>query len=114
MTQENDIVLIYFEKKPLAYARIETITADRKKDWYLVKLLILSIPLQVVHWLLRDVYIDGAEFTMDGKTMRLEQVFSPPEDSTEEIAGAESRHDDAGEEDEPDARVIPFPTPPED
>jgi len=34
MTQENDIVLIHFEDKPLAYARIEEISPDIKKDWY--------------------------------------------------------------------------------
>ena len=77
MARENDIVLIYFEDKPLAFARIEEILADSKPNWYHVKLLLLQVPLQVVTWILRDVYINGAEFTMNGKRMRLEKIKSP-------------------------------------
>ena len=79
MAQENDLVLIYFEEKPLSYARIEEILPDSKPDWYHVKLLMLQIPPQFVTWILRAVYIDGAEFTMDGKRMRLEKVVVPEE-----------------------------------
>ena len=77
MTVENDLVLIYFEDKPLSFARIESILPDSKRDWYHVKLLLLQIPLQVVTWILKDVYISGTEFTMNGKKMRLEKVESP-------------------------------------
>ena len=77
MAKENDIVLIYFEDKPLVFARIEDILADSKPNWYHVKLLLLQVPLQVVTWILRDVYINGAEFTMNGKRMRLEKIKSP-------------------------------------
>lgn len=77
MTTENDIVLIYFEDQPLSYARIEQILPDNKPDWYHVKLLMLQVPLQVVTWILRDRYISGNEFTMNGKRMRLERVVSP-------------------------------------
>ncbi len=77
MARENEIVLIYFEDKPLVFARIENILADSKPNWYHVKLLLLQVPLQVVTWILRDVYINGAEFTMNGKRMRLEKIKSP-------------------------------------
>jgi len=77
MAVENDIVLIYFEDQPLVFARIEEILPDVKPNWYHVKLLMLQVPLQVVTWILRDVYINGDEFTMDGKKMRLELVKSP-------------------------------------
>ena len=77
MATENDLVLIYLEDEPLSFARIEDISADSKRDWYHVKLLLLQIPLQVVTWILRDVYIEGAEFTMQGKRMRLEKVVIP-------------------------------------
>ncbi len=77
MTTENDVVLIHFEDKPISFARIENIAPDIKKDWYHVKLLLLQDPLQVVTWILRDVYIEGAEFTMDGNRIRLEKVVSP-------------------------------------
>lgn len=77
MATQNDIVLIYLEDKPLSFARIEEILPDKKPDWYHVRMLLLQIPLQVITWILRDVYIDGAEFTMDGKRMRLEKVEVP-------------------------------------
>ena len=77
MAEENDLVIIYLEDKPLAFARIEEILPDSKANWYHVKLLILQLPLQMVTWILRDSYIDGAEFTMEGKKMRMERVASP-------------------------------------
>ena len=79
MAKENDVVLVYFEDQPISFARIEDISPDVKKDWYHVKLLLLQVPFQVVTWILRDIYIDGQEFTMEGKRIRLEQVVSPPE-----------------------------------
>ncbi len=80
MAKENDIVLIYLEDQPLSFARIEEILADSKPDWYHVRLLLLHMPLQVVTWILKDVYINGDEFTMNGKRMRLEEVKAPAED----------------------------------
>ncbi len=77
MATENDIVLIHFEDQPLSFARIEAILPDDKPDWYHVKLLMLQVPLQVVTWILRDRYIMGDEFTMNGKRMRLERVVCP-------------------------------------
>ena len=79
MAQENDLILIYFEDKPLSFARVEEILPDSKPDWYHVKLLMLQIPPQFVTWILRDVYIAGAEFTMNEKRMRLEKVVVPEE-----------------------------------
>ena len=80
MATINDIVLIYMEGSPLAFARIESIDPDHKRGWFHVKLLLLQIPLQVVTWILRDVYIDGEIFTMGGKEMRLEKVECPQEE----------------------------------
>ncbi len=81
MAKENDIVLIHFEDQPLSFARIEEILPDNKPDWYHVKLLMLQVPLQVVTWILRDRYIMGDEFTMNGKRMRLERVVCPETES---------------------------------
>jgi hypothetical protein len=80
MATINDIVLIYMEGSPLAFGRIESIDPDHKRGWFHVKLLLLQIPLQVVTWILRDVYIDGEIFTMGGKEMRLETVECPREE----------------------------------
>ena len=79
MAQENDLVLIYLEDKPLIFARIEGILADHKPDWFHVKLLLLQIPPQVVTWILRDTYVNGTEFTMNGKRMRMEKIVVPEE-----------------------------------
>jgi hypothetical protein len=77
MAKENDVVLIYLENQPISFARIEDISPDVKKDWYHVKILMLQLPLQVATWILRDIYIDGQEFTMGGKSVRLEPVVCP-------------------------------------
>ena len=74
MAIENDVVLIYFEDKPAVFARIEAIRPDIKKNWYQVTLLLLTIPTQIVTWILLDEYINGSPFTMDGKPVRLEKV----------------------------------------
>ena len=79
MAKENDVVLVYFEDKPLIFARIEKILPDVKPDWYHVKLLILQVPLYSVTWILKDTYIDGEEFTMSGKRVRMEIVVCPEE-----------------------------------
>lgn len=85
MAEEKDIVLIYLEEAPLSFARIEDIQPDHKKNWYHVTLLLLQVPLQVVTWILKNDYINGAEFTMQGKRMRLERVESPaPTPSTKD------------------------------
>lgn len=94
MTDVNDIVLIYIEDKPQAFARVEAIEPDVKRGWYHVKLLLLQVPLMVVTWILRDVYIEGETFTMEGKPMRLERVKSPesrekPVGQSEKEAGGE-------------------------
>jgi len=77
MAKETDVVLLYFEDKPLIFARIEKILPDAKPGWYHVTLLILQVPLYPVTWILKDIYIDGEEFTMSGKKVRMELVVCP-------------------------------------
>ena len=77
MATDNDIVLIYFDETPLVFARIEEILPDNKPDWYHVKLLMLQVPLQIVRWILKDEYINGAQFTMNGRQIRMERVICP-------------------------------------
>jgi hypothetical protein len=88
MSMENDVVLIYYEDKPMSFARIEEIRPDVKKNWYLVRLLFLQIPLQTVTWILRDIYIQGEEFTMGGEKIRLDKVVAPAEEIPEEAPAA--------------------------
>jgi len=94
MTAENDLVLIYLEEQPLIFARIEHITADVKPNWYHITLLMLQVPLQTVTWILRDAYIDGAEFTMNGKRMRLEKL--PPPAPLEKAPNKSAKEPGAG------------------
>lgn len=73
----GDVVLIYCEEQPAFFARIEDISRDRKRDWYQVRLLVLQVPLTEVLWILRDEYINGAAFTMNGRKIRIEKVTRP-------------------------------------
>jgi hypothetical protein len=70
MTREGDVVLVYMEGNPAFFARVEAITADVKPGWYQVKMLVLQVPLMVISWILREVYINGEEFTMGGRPVR--------------------------------------------
>ena len=97
MATEKDLVLIYFEDNPLSFARIENILPDSKPDWYHVKLLLLQMPPQLVTWILRDVYISGSEFTMNGKRMRLEKVVVPDEPKSPELFGKQAETDASAE-----------------
>ena len=104
MATEKDIVLIYFEDKPMSYARIEEIKPDSKPDWYHVKLMLLLVPLQVVTWILRDIYINGEEFTMNSQKMRLELITCPEEFITPDLP---EPGEDSPEK-ESNAKVISF------
>ena len=84
MRNEGELVLIHYQDKPALYARIEAIELDVKKDWYRLTLLLLTIPSQVVTWILREEYIDGETFTMGGHAVRLAEVQGAPD----EVEGA--------------------------
>lgn len=82
----NDLVLVYLDHKPAFYARIEDIRPDVKKGWYQVELLLLTLPSQVATWLLDREQINGQDFTMGGRPVRLALVPrkpAPPPDGTE-------------------------------
>jgi len=76
MTTIGDVVLIYCREKPAFFARIDSIEPDIKKDWFRVQLLILTIPLRAVTWILREEYINGIPFTMEGNPARIEAIDS--------------------------------------
>ena len=77
MTTVNDLVLLYMHDKPVSFARVEAIEPDHKPGWYHVTLLMLQIPVTEITWILREAYIDGESFTMDGNPMRIEKVVPP-------------------------------------
>ncbi|MCE5244318.1 MAG: hypothetical protein ABFD98_14710 [Syntrophobacteraceae bacterium] len=107
MTLEGDLVLVHMEKTPAFFARIESITADVKPDWYHVKMLVLQVPLLTITWILREAYINGDEFTMGGRPVRLEKVVSPEE--AEPSALPEDRTEGKGEEEPEKESKAPAP-----
>ena len=104
MVAETDIVLIYFEDAPLAFARIEEILPDHKPGWYHVRMLMLQLPVQTVTWILRDAYINGDPFTMDGKSVRLEKVVAPEAPPPQD----DDRDADSTAAGQPGSKVISF------
>jgi hypothetical protein len=102
--REGDVVLVHHEDKPALYARIEAIGPDVKKDWFQVTLLLLTLPAQVVTWILREEYVNGAPFTMGGKAMRLEKVkgIKVQEDHEQKVTPTAKKGKNKS------ARVIPF------
>ncbi len=118
MAVENDIVLIYIEDEPVSFARIEDIRPDVKKGWYVIKLFLLQVPPQAVSWILKDVYINGDEFFMGGKKMRLEVVQCPKEDfgtgdpetkdQKKRDPEGKKQNNDGEEKDPSDAKIISF------
>ena len=77
MATINDLVLVHVDSKPGFYARIEDISPDVKKGWWVVKLLVLSFPLQVYTWILDESQLAGSSFTMGGTPLMLEKIVSP-------------------------------------
>lgn len=77
MAALHDLVLVHIDNKPGFFARIEAITPDVKPGWWHVRLLVLTVPLQVYTWILDESQVEGAPFTMGGTPVRLEKVEAP-------------------------------------
>ncbi len=82
----GEVVLVYLQNQPAFYARIEALEPDRKKGWWQLSFLILSIPPQLTTWILDDDQVRGSDFTIQGNPIRLERVKAPPPHETEEAA----------------------------
>jgi len=72
----NDIVLVYRENQPVFFARVEKISEDIKPGWFHLTLLMLTLPMQEITWILKDIYIDGTEFFINGDTMKIQKIES--------------------------------------
>ena len=86
MVTVGDLVLVYQEEHPAFFARIEDISADIKPDWFQVALLVLEVPLRETVWTLRDAYINGETFTMNGVRLRLEKIRGSQEEDPPSLA----------------------------
>jgi hypothetical protein len=101
MAREGDVVLVYVENQPAFFARIEAITPDVKPGWFQVKMLVLQIPMIVVTWILREAYINGDEFTMGGRPIRIMPVVAPPDElgeAEEDESGSGAGEEESKEE----------------
>jgi hypothetical protein len=90
MTGLEDLVLVYLENQPVFFARIENIFPDIKPGWVRMSFLILQVPVSLGEWILLPEYIQGEEFTMGGKKVRIEKVEVPrdePEPSPSQEKG---------------------------
>ena len=107
MPLEGDVILVYYEEAPAVFARIEGIEPDVKKGWYQITLQLLTLPTQVVTWILRDEYLRGAPFTMGGRAMRLEEVKKVSVGKAEKVMGDEDGKKSSGKP----GTIIPFKRP---
>ncbi len=74
----NDLVLVYLDRQPAFYARINDIRPDVKKGWRQVELLVLTLPPQNLVWILEEDHLRGEEFTMNGRPVRLALIPPKP------------------------------------
>ncbi|HPI72016.1 MAG TPA: hypothetical protein PK843_15360 [bacterium] len=74
--REGEVVLIHLNEKPGFYARIEQMLPDRKKGWWQVTFLFLTLPSHSATWILDEDQVRGADFTIQGNPLRIERVAS--------------------------------------
>ncbi len=79
MTDIGDVILVYIEGKPAFFGRVEDVIPDSKPGWLRLKFLILQVPPTLGEWILRSEYVQGNEFSMGGRTIRIEKVVAPVE-----------------------------------
>ena len=79
MTDIGDVILVYIEDQPAFFGRVEDLILDSKPGWVRLKFLILQVPPTLGEWILRPEYVQGNEFSMGGRKMRIEKVVAPVE-----------------------------------
>ena len=77
MTDIGDVILVYIEDKPAFFGRVEDVIPDDKPGWVRLKFLILQVPPTLGEWILRPEYVQGNEFSMGGRKIRIEKVVAP-------------------------------------
>jgi len=92
MFKSGEVVLVHSEDEPAFFARIEKVAPDKKKGWWQLTLLILTIPLQKITWILDEDQMRGQTFTMNKIPMHISRVESPDqEESSQQSQKKESR-----------------------
>jgi hypothetical protein len=99
----HDLVLVHVDNRPGFFARVEAMSPDMKPGWWQVKLLILTMPLQVYTWILDESQINGAPYTMGGTPIRLEKIISPVQDERTPLPARNEPKQEKGS-----AKVVPL------
>jgi len=99
----HDLVLVHVDNRPGFFARVEAMSPDMKPGWWQVKLLILTMPLQVYTWILDESQINGAPYTMGGTPIRLEKIISPVQDERAPLPARNEPKQEKGS-----AKVVPL------
>ena len=73
----GEVILVYIDNEPGFFARVESIEPDRKKNWWQMSFLILSVPLKTMTWILDDEQMRGQPFTMNSVPMQIKRVETP-------------------------------------
>jgi len=79
MTDRGDVILVYIEDQPAFFGRVEDMLPDIKPGWVRLKFLILQVPPTLGEWILRPEYVQGNEFSMGGRKVKIEKVVAPVE-----------------------------------
>jgi len=67
--------------------------------------------METVTWILKDTYINGDEFTMGGKRIRLEKVLAPYEEDEDDFVDEnllKTIEPDTSESEKTDSKVVSF------
>ena len=83
--QEGDVCMLYTNKFPSMFVRINWIWPDEKPGWYCISLTLLALPLESWIWKLDESHINCNEWTMNGVAMQF-QILERPDLSKEEEA----------------------------
>ena len=84
MFKVGQVILVYVEDEPGFFARVEQVTPDRKKGWWNLTFLMLTIPLKTMTWILDEEQMRGQPFTMNGVSMQIKNVDAPEDDYSQD------------------------------
>ena len=73
----GDIFLCFVDNSPAFYARVNEISYDVKPGWYEFMFTQLGMPLNHIAWKLQAAHINGDDFTMGGKPIKIQKVNFP-------------------------------------
>src|SRR3954465_2085415 len=83
--QNNDLIAIYVRGQLGLYGRVENIEPDVKPDWWIVRVMALTIPATYFNWILDSAQIEGEPYSMGGIPMQLKLLPPPGKIEVEEV-----------------------------